>query len=85
MEAHHASTDKAGDNLTGLARSLKRGAWFQCDFEQLATNRVVVHLPENLHLREVDDMVNALRDHIEVTHIDATTIHLQTDHPTFAE
>ena len=86
MEAQQATNEaQTGENLSGLARSLQKGAFFDCEFEQLASNRAIVHFPKHLRLEDMERALSSLRDHIAVTHIDPSTVHLQTDHPTFAD
>jgi len=69
--------------LTGLARSLERGAFFDCEFEQLDTNECIIEFPTDMRVADVQTALNGLRDHISITHINAGKVHVETDSETF--
>ena len=79
------SDEAQSNNLNGLARSLKKGAFFDCEIEELASNRAIIHFPKHLRLEDMERALSGLRDHINVSHIDSSTVHVHTEHATFAD
>jgi hypothetical protein len=71
------------DKLSGLARSLRIGAWYDCKFEQLSDSRVIVHFPDNMTVATQKQLINGLREHIKVTHLNAGSVYMETDSETF--